>query len=128
MFDPAWDAGCEGCSIVVDNIGHLAHLHARDTSLVLVSRAPLPKLLAYQKRMGWTVPCYSFGSEFNYDFHVTGDDSTGEGHGLSALLRGEADVFHGAWLLQLQRADHGVQRTDSETIVHAIHEHTGEAR
>jgi predicted dithiol-disulfide oxidoreductase (DUF899 family) len=48
MFDPAWDAGCEGRSIVVDNIGHLAHLHARDTSLVLVSRAPLPELLAYQ--------------------------------------------------------------------------------
>jgi predicted dithiol-disulfide oxidoreductase (DUF899 family) len=116
MFDPAWDAGCEGCSIVVDNIGHLAHLHARDTSLVLVSRAPLPKLLAYQKRMGWTVRwCSSYGSEFNYDFHVTGDESvapveynyrdqaellamgddgTGEGHGLSAFLRGEADVFH----------------------------------
>src|SRR6266516_1344531 len=116
MFDPAWDAGREGCSIVVDNIGHLAHLHARDTSLVLVSRAPLPKLLAYQKRMGWTVPWYSsYGSEFNYDFHVTGDESvapveynyrdqpellamgddvTGEGHGLSAFLRGEADVFH----------------------------------
>ena len=50
MFDPAWDAGCEGCSIVVDNIGHLAHLHARDTSLVLVSRAPLPKLLASAAR------------------------------------------------------------------------------
>jgi predicted dithiol-disulfide oxidoreductase (DUF899 family) len=75
MFDPAWDAGCEGCSIVVDNIGHLAHLHARNTSLVLVSRAPLPKLLAYQKRMGWTVPWYStYGSEFNYDFNVTGDE------------------------------------------------------
>jgi predicted dithiol-disulfide oxidoreductase (DUF899 family) len=116
MFDPARDAGCEGCSIVVDNIGHLAHLHARDTSLVLVSRAPLPKLLAYQKRMGWTVPWYSsYGSEFNYDFNVTGDESvapveynyrdqaellamghdgTGEGHGLSAFLCGEADVCH----------------------------------
>jgi predicted dithiol-disulfide oxidoreductase (DUF899 family) len=117
MFDPAWDAGCEGCSILVDNVGHLAHLHARDTSLVLVSRAPLPKLLAYQKRMGWTVPWYSsHGSDFNYDFHVTLDESVtaveynyrtraellqlgedasgGEGHGVSAFLRDGTAVFH----------------------------------
>ena len=50
------DAGCDGCSMFVDNIGHLAHLHARDTSLVLVSRAPLAKIEQYKERMGWTVP------------------------------------------------------------------------
>lgn len=116
MFDPAWDAGCQGCSLLVDNIGHLAHLHARDSSLVLVSRAPLPKLLSYQKRMGWTVPWYSsYDSGFNYDFHVTldesvapveynyrdkaelsatGDDATGEGPGVSVFLRDGTDVFH----------------------------------
>jgi predicted dithiol-disulfide oxidoreductase (DUF899 family) len=63
MFDPARPAptqpspgeGCASCSRVVDGIGHLAHLHARDTSLVLVSRAPLADLLAFRERMGWSV-------------------------------------------------------------------------
>jgi predicted dithiol-disulfide oxidoreductase (DUF899 family) len=72
MFDPTWDEGCRSCSFVVDNIGAPAHLHARDTSLVLVSRAPLGKIEPFRKRMGWTLPWYSsFGSDFNYDFHVT---------------------------------------------------------
>jgi predicted dithiol-disulfide oxidoreductase (DUF899 family) len=63
MFDPSWDEGCPSCSFVVDNIGHLSHLHARDTSLVLVSRAPFEKLAAYRRRMGWIVPWYSsYGS------------------------------------------------------------------
>ena len=44
MFDPDWDEGCPTCSFLVDNIGHLAHLHARDTKLALVSRAPLAKI------------------------------------------------------------------------------------
>ncbi|MGH2393816.1 MAG: DUF899 domain-containing protein, partial [Candidatus Limnocylindria bacterium] len=74
MFDPSWDEGCPSCSLLVDNIGHLSHLHARDTSLALVSRAPLDKLEAYQRRRGWTFPWYSsYGSDFNYDFHVTLD-------------------------------------------------------
>jgi hypothetical protein len=50
------EAGCPGCSFVVDHIGHLAHLHARNTSLVLVSRAPLARIKRYKRRMGWTVP------------------------------------------------------------------------
>ena len=75
MFDPRWDAGCDGCSMVVDNMGHPAHLHARDTSLALVSRAPLSKIEPFKKRMGWTVPWYSsFGSDFNNDFGVTTDE------------------------------------------------------
>jgi predicted dithiol-disulfide oxidoreductase (DUF899 family) len=74
MFDPDLDEGCESCSFLADGIGHLAHLHARDTTLALVSRAPLPKLEAFRQRMGWTVPWYSsYGSDFNYDFHVTLD-------------------------------------------------------
>src|SRR5687767_1368215 len=74
MYEPDWDEGCPSCSYVVDNIGHLSHLHARDTSLVLVSIAPFEKLAAYRERMGWTVPWYSsHGSDFNYDFHVTID-------------------------------------------------------
>jgi predicted dithiol-disulfide oxidoreductase (DUF899 family) len=85
MFEPGspppgksgepWDEGCSGCSFVVDNIGHLAHLHARDTSLVLVSRASMAKIKPFKERMGWTIPWYSsFGSDFNYDFHVTTDE------------------------------------------------------
>jgi predicted dithiol-disulfide oxidoreductase (DUF899 family) len=74
MFDPEWDEGCPSCSFLADNIGDLSHLLARDTSLVLVSRAPEEKLLRYRERMGWTVPWFSsFGSDFNYDFHVTID-------------------------------------------------------
>ena len=59
MFDPAWDEGCPSCSLVADNFGHLAHLHARRTTLAVVSRAPLAKLKAYQRRMGWSFPWYS---------------------------------------------------------------------
>lgn len=76
MFDPEWDAGCPACSLAADNIGHLSHLHARNTSLALVSRAPLSKLLRYKERMGWDIPWYSsYGSDFNYDFHSTLDES-----------------------------------------------------
>ena len=52
MFEPDWDAGCPSCSFVADNIGPVVHLHARDTTLALVSRAPYDKLAAYRKRMG----------------------------------------------------------------------------
>jgi predicted dithiol-disulfide oxidoreductase (DUF899 family) len=72
MFAPGvegWpEAGCPGCSFFVDQIAHLAHLNARDTSLVLVSRAPLANIQAYQRRMGWRVPWYSSSrSDFNHD-------------------------------------------------------------
>src|SRR6266487_6159773 len=71
MFGPNQDAGCDGCSLFVDQIGQLAHLHPRDTSFALVSRAPITKIEAYKKRMGWTVPWYSsFESDFNVDFGV----------------------------------------------------------
>ena len=63
------EAGCPGCSMVADQVGHLAHFHARDTSFVLVSRAPLERLLAYRERMGWDLPWYSSAeSDFNDDF------------------------------------------------------------
>jgi predicted dithiol-disulfide oxidoreductase (DUF899 family) len=93
MFDPGWDQGCVGCSGLVDGIGHLAHLHARDTSLVLVSRASLAKLQAFQARMGWTVPWYSSSdSDFNYDFGVTTE--AGEQPGVSVFLRHDDHIFH----------------------------------
>jgi predicted dithiol-disulfide oxidoreductase (DUF899 family) len=75
MFGPDDDEGCRGCSMFVDNIGHPAHLHARDTSLAVISRAPLAKTEPFRARMGWSVPWYSsFGSDFNYDFKVTTDE------------------------------------------------------
>lgn len=67
MFDPRWDEGCRGCSFIVDNMGHLAHLYARNTSLAVISRAPLTKSLPFKMRMGWTVPWFSsYDSDFNY--------------------------------------------------------------
>jgi predicted dithiol-disulfide oxidoreductase (DUF899 family) len=78
MFDPGWDEGCSSCSAGADEVsnGLLEHLHARDTTFAYVSRAPLEKLERYKARKGWTFPWYSsFGSDFNYDFHVTLDES-----------------------------------------------------
>jgi len=78
MFDPSWDDGCPSCSAGADEVapGLLEHLHTRDTTLAYVSRAPLAKIEAYKARKGWTFPWYSSnGSDFNYDFHVTLDES-----------------------------------------------------
>jgi predicted dithiol-disulfide oxidoreductase (DUF899 family) len=78
MFDPSWEDGCPSCTAASDELspGLLAHLHARDTTLAVVSRAPLDKLERYKASRGWTFPWYSsFGSEFNYDFHVSLDPS-----------------------------------------------------
>ncbi len=96
MFAPGvagWpEAGCDGCSMVVDQITHLAHLHARDTSLVLVSRAPVANIERYRERMGWTVPWYSSaGNDFNADFGLTTDQ--GEIFGLSVFLRDGDTIF-----------------------------------
>src|SRR5580765_2792781 len=76
MFDPSWDDGCPSCTAGVDEIsdGMLEHLWARDTTYAAVSRAPLAKLEAYKRRKGWTLPWYSsYGSDFNYDCHVSFD-------------------------------------------------------
>jgi predicted dithiol-disulfide oxidoreductase (DUF899 family) len=94
MFDPSWDDGCPNCTNLVHNLpSRLTGLHDTDTSLVLVSRAPLPKLDSYKARKSWTVPWFSsFGSDFNYDFGVTDDE--GEKPGLSVFLAEGEDVFH----------------------------------
>lgn len=78
MFDPSWDDGCPSCSAGADEIsdGLLEHLHTRDTTFVVVSRAPLEKIERYKARKGWRFPWYSsYGSDFNFDFHVTLDES-----------------------------------------------------
>ncbi len=92
MFGPDWDAGCDGCSWVVDAMSHPAHLNARDVSLVLVSRSKLDKLLSYRTRMGWDLPWYSsLGTTFNEDMGATIEGE--ENHGLSVFLRHEDDIW-----------------------------------
>jgi predicted dithiol-disulfide oxidoreductase (DUF899 family) len=100
MFGPNQEEGCSGCSMFVDQVGHPAHLQARDTSFALVSRAPIARIEAYRKRMGWTHPWVSsFGSDFNPDFGVgpevprAGEYQDGEAFGLSVLLRDGEDVY-----------------------------------
>jgi len=110
MFDPSWEEGCPSCSAGADEVsdGLLEHLHARDTTLAYVSRAPLEKLERWKAMKGWSFPWYSsHGSEFNVDFHVTIDESVaspeynyregaqpGEYPGTSFFLRDGDDVFH----------------------------------
>lgn len=117
MFNPEWEDGCPSCSFTIDNVGRLEHLHAEDTTLVLVSRAPVARLERWKARMGWTIPWYSSaGSDFNVDFHVTNDESVapveynykdkaalardaayrlhGDGQALSVFVREGDAVFH----------------------------------
>jgi predicted dithiol-disulfide oxidoreductase (DUF899 family) len=116
MFGPDWEAGCPGCSFLSDHIdGTLAHLNHHDVTYVTVSRAPLDKIEAYKKRMGWKFPWVSsFGSDFNFDYHVSftrqelesgkvfynfrdisGDQANDELPGMSAFIRDEAgNVYH----------------------------------
>jgi predicted dithiol-disulfide oxidoreductase (DUF899 family) len=118
MFDPSWENGCPGCTGYANAIGDLGMLRDRDTTFAFVSRAPLAKIEAYKAKKGWSVPWYSsFGSDFNYDFHVTNDEKvapveynyrdkaeleankvpnalSGEEHGLSVFFRLGDDIFH----------------------------------
>lgn len=76
MYQPEWDAGCPNCTGFVDEIGSLEYLHGANTTFALVSRAPYEKLAAYQAERGWAFPWYSsYGSDFNYDYQVTLDES-----------------------------------------------------
>ncbi|HSG91745.1 MAG TPA: DUF899 family protein, partial [Pseudomonadales bacterium] len=100
-----WAAGCTGCSMFVDSLPHVAHLHARDTSLVLVSKAPLAKLEAYRARMGWSFPWVSSArSDFNVDFGAT-TAAGEETFGYSVFLRDGDDRVY----LTYQVADRGVE-------------------
>jgi predicted dithiol-disulfide oxidoreductase (DUF899 family) len=124
MFHPEWEEGCPSCTAGIDEVsdGFLEHLHVRDTTYAMVSRAPLDKLERWKDKRGWSVPWYSsFGSDFNYDFGVTIDASRGFGEynyrsldeyaaagqesmktadqpydmpGLSCFLQADGRVFH----------------------------------
>ncbi len=78
MFDPEWEDGCPSCTAGTDELspGFFEHLHTRDTSHAMVSRAPLAKLERWKAKRGWDIPWYSsHGTDFNYDFGVTIDES-----------------------------------------------------
>jgi predicted dithiol-disulfide oxidoreductase (DUF899 family) len=93
MFDPDWEQGCPYCSQIIDNVGHLAHLHALDTTFAIVSQAPIAKIEPFRTRMGWSIPWYSLaGNDFNYDFHSTSEKS--ERGGLNVFLRDGEHVLH----------------------------------
>jgi predicted dithiol-disulfide oxidoreductase (DUF899 family) len=116
MLGPDWDQPCPGCSAALDELsaGVLNHLGTRETAFVLVSRAPHDKIAAVAKERGWNQPWYSsYGSDFNYDYQVTLDESVGqlqynyrpepdllggdrsaEMPGYSAFLREGDEVFH----------------------------------
>lgn len=122
MFDPAWEDVCPGCTGALDemNAALLAHLAHRDTAYAAISRTPYEKLSAHQEKKGWGfLPWYSsFGSSFNYDFHVTIDpavapvyfnyrdadelraagqgefDGSSEVAGFSCFLRTPDGIFH----------------------------------
>jgi predicted dithiol-disulfide oxidoreductase (DUF899 family) len=114
MFAPEWDAACKSCSFWADGFERMVpHLAARDTTMVAISRAPLAKLDAFRKRMGWTFDWVSTGNnDFNYDYVVTftpeqiksgatiynyGTTPFGgeEAPGISVFYRDEAgDIFH----------------------------------
>jgi predicted dithiol-disulfide oxidoreductase (DUF899 family) len=91
FFEPGvtgWpERGCVGCSLMADQVAHPAHLHARDTTLAYVSRAPQGDIERLKRRMGWQVPWYTITDSFDADFGVD------EWHGTNAFLRDGERVF-----------------------------------
>ena len=80
MFDPSWDDGCPSCTAGTDELspGLFEHLHTRDTSYAMVSRAPIEKLERWKAKQGWDVRWVSsHGTDFNIDFGVTVDEAAG---------------------------------------------------
>ncbi|MFN8536213.1 MAG: DUF899 family protein [Thermomicrobiales bacterium] len=136
MFDPRWDEGCGTCTGYINGLTGFESLYKRDATFALVSRAPYAKLAAWKERQGWSIPWYSsFGSDFNYDFHVTFDDSVaptmhnfrpvtipkdeqpGEGQGLSVFFRLGDDVFRLFNLLaRRRRADRASSTTSTSPL------------
>jgi predicted dithiol-disulfide oxidoreductase (DUF899 family) len=113
MFGPEWEEGCPTCSLVADNFdGNVVHMAHRDVTLAVVSRARLPQIEAFKKRMGWRFKWVSsYGSDFNHDYRVSftneemvngryyNYDTSGfpreEAPGISVFYKDETgDVFH----------------------------------
>ena len=92
MFGPDYSAGCSSCSTIADGFSGIAvHLANHDVSLVAISRAPLPKLQEYKRRMGWTFPwASSFGGDFNHDYNVQFTEAEQRAGGIEYNYRREA--------------------------------------
>ena len=97
MFGPEYTAGCPSCSSIADGFdGSVVHLANHDVTLMAVSRAPLPKLQAFKKRMGWSFPwASSFGGDFNDDYNVRITEEQQRTGGVEYNYRRES-----AWLLR----------------------------
>jgi predicted dithiol-disulfide oxidoreductase (DUF899 family) len=91
FFEPGvrgWpERGCGGCSFLADQVAHLAHLNARDTTLAFVSRAPQPDIERWKARMGWEIPWYTLVDDFDVDFGVD------EWHGTNAFFHDGDRIF-----------------------------------
>jgi predicted dithiol-disulfide oxidoreductase (DUF899 family) len=114
MFGPGWEEGCPSCSLLADHFdGPTVHLAQRDVAFAVISRAPLPQIAAFRKRMGWRFNwASSYDSDFNYDFHVSfnkqdreagnvyynyqnGSFPSDEGPGVSVFYKDDdGNVFH----------------------------------
>jgi predicted dithiol-disulfide oxidoreductase (DUF899 family) len=81
------ERACVGCSMVADQVAHLAHLNARDTTLAFVSRAPQAEIQGVKKRMGWDIPWYTITDDFDADFGVD------EWHGHNAFIRDDDRIY-----------------------------------
>ena len=117
FFEPGvagWpERGCRGCSFVADQVAHPAHLNARDTTLVFVSRAPQEDIARWKARMGWEhIPWYTLTDDFDADFDVD------EWHGTNAFLRDGARVFRTYFVNS--RGDEAMGRTWSYLDITAL--------
>ncbi len=108
FFEPGvhgWpEHGCTGCSFGADQVGHLAHLNARDTTLAYVSRAPQAHIERYRARMGWEVPWYTITGDFDQDFGVQ------EWHGTNVFHRDEEDRIFRTYFVN-ERGDEALGNT-----------------
>ena len=102
FFDPDVkgypEKGCRGCSMVADQVAHLSHLNARDTTLVFVSRASQAEIARLKERMGWEIPWYTLTDEFDRDFGV------GEWHGTNVFLHEGGEILRTYFVDKLQTA------------------------
>ncbi|WP_028925505.1 DUF899 domain-containing protein [Pseudonocardia acaciae] len=107
FFEPGvhgWpEHACRGCSLMADQVGHLAHLNARNTTLVFASRAPQPDIERVKARMGWRMPWYTITDGFDVDFGVD------QWHGTNAFIRDGDRVFRTYFINN--RGDEGLGTT-----------------
>ena len=115
MFGPDYTAGCPNCSAIADGFnGCAAHLANHDVMLWAVSRAPLAKLQAYKRRMGWSFPwASSSGSDFNYDFNVSFTEEQQRSGNIEYTYSAYAHGLDGLWAAYrwLDRAPKGRNET-----------------